>query len=966
MKYFVLTYLILSLSFSVFCQRKNLADKWRNIAEQYYDKDKKDSASIYYKKAFNLSSQKKDYLRMANLSVDISTMDYDKRNYLEALKWCKKGFVFLKKGKVNSDSVLFKLYSSSGEMYKKLNRVDSCQFLFQKANTLLINKPQLETQIPEYVIPYYSNQAIFLIDRHQFSQVDVVLNQAISISKKNNNLHFISVIYSNLAYNFEKQKLYQLAIFHRKKALSYCGNKDNYPKSILLLSLANDFIKLKNHREAKQYLYSSIRIYQQTKKNITLSNQDPELTQAFCQFEILKAEHNLQAGIKTLRKIIVLPFNGSSQGYEIITKAYNEMAMLEMAANHYQTAFHYIQKALQRTQLGFKGQSNQDNPPINDQVLSFETLIESLSIKTRLWQRVYQTHPTTEAIEQASICALKTLEAIAFVKKNQTIPEYNTYLGNGITEAQGIALQLSYEYWRHNYQAQPSIAQQHFFKVIELSREITIGDAILERNTLLQTIPTTDLADLADLRKDIASLKIKMITQPKDSTAKQALFQKKLAYSTLIESLQQQYPTYYQTKLNNNNAVSLANIQQNLSAETTYITYTIFHDELYLMAVQKKEVRILKQTLPKDFTLALARLQQEISTPPGMRQYKGSSDAIKLYNTLIKPIEAFIASSKHLLISRDLRFGILPFEVLESGKTLKDYLCKKYYIAYTYSAGIWNMHQPKTVSKNTLIAFAPFSDTIAVNNTLVYNALGKSKEEALSINENSFVDSLATKKNFLAHYQNYKVLYLPTHAKTNDQKPSESHIAFYPTVHTEYRLFLDEIYTLNLKDTRLVVLDACEAEKGQVQTGEGMISLSRAFAYSGCPSVVSTHWKANDVTSSALTQILNKYLLDGVPIDIALQKARVEFWQSNAYKKFNHPFFWANFILIGRNDAVFDPSPFPWGWFSAGTIVFITLCLGWFIYKKSLFIPLPSAIEFGTKFSTYLTKLPGIRSHRNR
>jgi hypothetical protein len=71
-------------------------------------------------------------------------------------------------------------------------------------------------------------------------------------------------------------------------------------------------------------------------------------------------------------------------------------------------------------------------------------------------------------------------------------------------------------------------------------------------------------------------------------------------------------------------------------------------------------------------------------------------------------------------------------------------------------------------------------------------------------------------------------------------------------------------------------------------------------AQAGCPAVITTLWKANDETTSFLTIRLHHYLSEGLPTDRALQQARLDFFNSPLAIKYDHPYYWANYVLLGN------------------------------------------------------------------
>jgi CHAT domain-containing protein len=101
-----------------------------------------------------------------------------------------------------------------------------------------------------------------------------------------------------------------------------------------------------------------------------------------------------------------------------------------------------------------------------------------------------------------------------------------------------------------------------------------------------------------------------------------------------------------------------------------------------------------------------------------------------------------------------------------------------------------------------------------------------------------------------------------------------------------------------------VVLSACETGKGKLIQGEGMLSLSRAFSYAGCQSIITSLWKADDQATAYIATRLHFYLSRGLDKDIALQKSKIDYLNDKEIEqRFKLPLYWANMVLVG------DPSP---------------------------------------------------------
>jgi CHAT domain-containing protein len=106
-----------------------------------------------------------------------------------------------------------------------------------------------------------------------------------------------------------------------------------------------------------------------------------------------------------------------------------------------------------------------------------------------------------------------------------------------------------------------------------------------------------------------------------------------------------------------------------------------------------------------------------------------------------------------------------------------------------------------------------------------------------------------------------------------------------------------EVALLDLRDTELVVLSACETGVGLVQTGEGVYGLRRALALAGARSQLTSLWKVSDAATEELMVSYYYRLLNGEGRGEALQAVQQALIDSPRYW---HPYYWAAFVAIGQ------------------------------------------------------------------
>ncbi|MBI5571374.1 MAG: CHAT domain-containing protein [Desulfomonile tiedjei] len=114
-------------------------------------------------------------------------------------------------------------------------------------------------------------------------------------------------------------------------------------------------------------------------------------------------------------------------------------------------------------------------------------------------------------------------------------------------------------------------------------------------------------------------------------------------------------------------------------------------------------------------------------------------------------------------------------------------------------------------------------------------------------------------------------------------------------VGTDGFLRMTEVMSLEVKSDT-VVLTACETAVGEQVSGEGVMSMGRAFQYAGARDVLMTLWSVAESASVELVERFFKHRKEGKGDAEALSLARRDI-RSHGYE---HPFFWAPFVLLGE------------------------------------------------------------------
>ena len=103
-----------------------------------------------------------------------------------------------------------------------------------------------------------------------------------------------------------------------------------------------------------------------------------------------------------------------------------------------------------------------------------------------------------------------------------------------------------------------------------------------------------------------------------------------------------------------------------------------------------------------------------------------------------------------------------------------------------------------------------------------------------------------------------------------------------------------EISQMNLSNTELVVLSACETGLGDIQGNEGVYGLQRAFKIAGAKYLIMSLWQVPDKqTSLLMTTFYKKWLEDKMSIPEAFHAAQKELREVGL-----DPYQWAGFVLL--------------------------------------------------------------------
>ena len=270
--------------------------------------------------------------------------------------------------------------------------------------------------------------------------------------------------------------------------------------------------------------------------------------------------------------------------------------------------------------------------------------------------------------------------------------------------------------------------------------------------------------------------------------------------------------------------------------------------------------------------------------------------------------------------------GLLNLLNIESLKNDRNYirlsstreLCKRrteeiqtaiLYGGLVYDSNDYNKEESIRVIENTL--WYNLNDTTTRGN---YSYLPGTKVEVNIIaelldNANVKTTSFTGKHGTIDSFRNISgnspsVLHIATHATWDgkmDNKDLKAGGLLFASVQNMEDISINErinfisakeISTMNLSNTSLAVLSACQTGIGRI-TDDGVWGIQRAFKMAGVKTILMSLWKVDDIATALMMTTFYKELLVTNNKHIAYKRA-----QQKVREKFENPYYWAGFIML--------------------------------------------------------------------
>ena len=495
------------------------------------------------------------------------------------------------------------------------------------------------------------------------------------------------------------------------------------------------------------------------------------------------------------------------------------------------------------------------------------------------------------------------------------------------------------------------------FEFSEKAKSAVLHTSLMEKKARIFTdLPPGFLAHEADIKQEIDFYRSKIIRSQKKAGMSSAidqwqnrLFVLNQSLDSLKQIMRNEHSDYYSMQFGNP-TFSIADIQHRLTENQALIEYFEGDSAIYTFFITKKEAELF--STPRNPTLmASIAASQQLYTSLSYALEDMKQKSHDLYQSLLaQPLARSTAEINDLIIVPSPNLTRIPWELLltnTQGTSFQDlsYLLKDYSCSYAYAASlIFGKSQEGTaVPGKKVLAFAPSypENSIAQLDNLKpvfrdeLSALKWNGPEVSAIVKTLDGEQLlgqeATEKEFKAQAPNYPILHLAMHALVDHEESMNSKLFFTQDKDSleDNMLHTFEIFNLKL-NASLAVLSGCNTGIGTVQEGEGVMSLARAFAYAGVPSLVMSQWNVNDESTASLMTAFYQYLAAGDDKDVALRKAKLDFL-ADASEIQAHPFYWGGFMVLGDTSPIDQRHDQRWWWLMLVPVLGVLI---WWRYRK--------------------------------
>ena len=313
------------------------------------------------------------------------------------------------------------------------------------------------------------------------------------------------------------------------------------------------------------------------------------------------------------------------------------------------------------------------------------------------------------------------------------------------------------------------------------------------------------------------------------------------------------------------------------------VTYAVFPDRVHVWTAGRGEVvsrwiAINEPILDQQIDEFRKQCASDSSRLPDLQK-----QGRELFHLLIQPVMAELSTTEYVAFEMDQQLWKLPLDALISPDGR--YLAEKYVTRYSPGIEVEEMLRiPGPIQgKNSLLqveaipGFGPELSVISSKfNAKVLDGVDATPGQVLSASKES------------------DILFFFVHAVRSGRGSK--------LLLTEASMNASDFSSASLHRLKLVVLAACSSGSTGAHGLLDIHSLVHAFLAGRVPSVIASQWDVNDDSTVHLMQSTFRNMLATNSTAWALNHAEREFLRLHAQDQYRHPYYWAGFMVVGRDN----------------------------------------------------------------
>jgi CHAT domain-containing protein len=261
--------------------------------------------------------------------------------------------------------------------------------------------------------------------------------------------------------------------------------------------------------------------------------------------------------------------------------------------------------------------------------------------------------------------------------------------------------------------------------------------------------------------------------------------------------------------------------------------------------------------------------------------------AKELFLYLIQPALGWLSGDKLAIIPQaDLQS--LPFQVFEDPAS-GAFLGERFQITYAPNASILlQLKKQRNLASGSLLAACDPSLPGAPEEVKTLARFYPGRQKVVT-------ESLIRKTDLKQWVGSYDILHLAVHGQFDSQEPLLSKVKLGGTA-GDGDLTAAEMFGLPLDNTRIATLSACETGRVRTTRSNEIQGIVQALLFAGAQSVLVSAWKVDSTSTSVWMRTFYREAQSRTPAEAAREAIR----EVRRRPEYNHPFYWAPFLLIAR------------------------------------------------------------------